>query len=232
MLGVLLGLRAGPRLHRVWDRLRPQAVVHTAQEVAIEVPGLLIRIPSLTPSLTPTNTPVPTRTPTPTPAPTLTPTPTPTLIPTNTATPVATATPSPAPTRTRASTTRPPPTRTSTPPPSLGAPAPRLPEDRTTFNGANANFKLTWTTGYSLAPDQWFEITLRYSHLGIEVLLPVYVQAWEWFVDKGLYLQADQETGRAYHWRVRAVQKVTDSAGQNTYVPLSPAGDERVFFWK
>lgn len=232
VLGVVLGLWAGPLLRQAWDNVRPPAVLRSALEVATEVPGLLIRIPTLTPSLTPTNTPIPTRTLTPTPVPTLTATPTATPTPTFTATPAATATPSPSPTRTRASATRPPPTRTSTPAPSLGAPVPQLPEDRTTFEGAGTSFQLAWTTNYSLGPDQWFEIVVRYTRLGVEVRLPVYVQTWEWFMDKSLYLQADQETGRAYYWQVRAVQKVTDSAGQVRYVPLSPASDEREFFWK
>lgn len=91
---------------------------------------------------------------------------------------------------------------------------------------------MSWTTAYTLGPDQFFEIILRYTRQGSEVVLPVYVQVAQWFVDPALYLQADQETNRAYHWRVRAVLKVTDAAGQVTYVPLSTSSEEQVFYWK
>lgn len=91
---------------------------------------------------------------------------------------------------------------------------------------------MSWTTNYSLGPNQFFEIALRYTHSGAEVVVPTYVQTWQWFVDPALYLQADQETNRAYYWHVRTVLRSTDAAGKTTYIPLSPTSEERVFFWK
>ena len=118
----------------------------------------------------------------------------------------------------------------STPLPSLEAPIPEQPEDQTTYTGQT--IKISWTTSYALGTDHFFEILLRYTHEGTEVLLPTRVQNWQWFVDPALHLQADQETNRAYHWRVRVVQKVTTGLGEITYFPLSLASDERVFYWK
>lgn len=229
-LGIVLGLWAGPRLRRAWQGMRPQMVVHTAREAATGMPGRLVWIPTLTPSPTATATPIPTRTPTPTPVPTLTPVPTATRTPTNTATAVATPTPSATATRSRPAATRPPATSTPTLLPSLEAPVAEQPEDQTTYTALT--IKMSWTTNYSLGTNQFFEITLRYRHAGTEVLLPTYVQTWQWFVDQALHLQADQETNRAYFWSVRVVQKVTDASGKTTYVPLSLASEERVFYWK
>jgi hypothetical protein len=105
-----------------------------------------------------------------------------------------------------------------------------LPEEGTTYSGET--IKMSWTTEYSLEPDQFFEITLLYTHEGVETPLPIYVQTWQWFVDKDLHLKADQETNRAYRWKVRAVQQGTDAAGTTIYVPLSLESEERVFYWR
>lgn len=107
---------------------------------------------------------------------------------------------------------------------------PTLPEDGTTFTVVT--IMLSWTASYSLGPDQFFEVRLRYTHDGEEVVLPTYTQTWQWFVDPALYLQADQETNRAYYWHIRTVLKGTDSAGKVTYIPISPISEERVFYWK
>jgi hypothetical protein len=51
-------------------------------------------------------------------------------------------------------------------------------------------------------------------------------------VDDGLYLQADQETGRAYNWSVRVVRKEVDEDGSTSYVPLGPPSEEWTFYWR
>ena len=107
---------------------------------------------------------------------------------------------------------------------------PTLPENGTTFT--DPTILMSWTTSYTLDPDQFFEIALRYTHGGAEVALTYYVLTWQSYVDEDLYLQADQETNRAYHWQVRTVLRGTDAAGKTTYIPLSPKSEERVFYWK
>ena len=236
VLGVVLGLWAGPRLRQALENLHPLSVVHTAREVVTEVPGLLLWIPTLTPSLTPSPTPAPTRTPTVTPTPTLTPMPTPTPVPTPTATPVPTITPTPTATRSRPAATRPPPTSTSpastlVPLPSLEAPVPRQPADGTTYE-KKMTIRLSWTASFSLGPEQFFEITLRYTHQGTEVTRAYYVQDRQWDVDSALDPLADLESNWAYHWRVRAVQQGLDPAGKTFYAPVSYPSDEWVFYWQ
>jgi hypothetical protein len=231
---VVLALWAGPRLRHAWQSLPPLSVVNTAREVVTEVPGMLLWIPTLTPSLTPSPTPIPTRTPTATPTPTLTPMPTHTHTPPPTETPMPTSTPSPTATRSRTTATRLPatsthPASTSTPLPSLEAPVLRQPADGTTYD--KGLITLRWTTTYSLGLDQFFEIALRYTHLGTEVVRLIYVQDHEW-ADSTLYHEADPETNRAYRWHVRAVQQGLDPAGKPFYSPVSYASDEWVFYWK
>jgi hypothetical protein len=75
-------------------------------------------------------------------------------------------------------------------------------------------------------------VSVRYTHSGAEVNLPVCVQATQWWVDKALYLQADQETDRVYFWDVRTVRKETDAEGNETYVPLGPPSEEWSFYWR
>jgi hypothetical protein len=92
--------------------------------------------------------------------------------------------------------------------------------------------KLSWTTNFTLGPDQFFEITLRYTHQGTEVVVLNYVQDQQWSVERSLYQQADQETNGAYRWRVRAVQRGSDPAGKTFYFPVSYPSDEWVFYWQ
>ena len=116
--------------------------------------------------------------------------------------------------------------------PTLAPPTLLDPEDGAPFNGEKAHIKLAWTSGYPLKPDEYYEVVLRYTHRGEPVVLPVQVQQAFWFVDEDLYLQADQETEFIYYWSVRLVRKVVDAEGKETYLPLSPASEERSFYWK
>jgi hypothetical protein len=107
----------------------------------------------------------------------------------------------------------------------------RQPEDGTTYQN-KLQIKLMWSASFTLGLDQFFEVTLRYTHQGTETLRTYTVQEMEWTVDTALYQQADADTNRAYHWRVRAVQRSWDSAGTAFYVPVSYPSDEWVLYWK
>jgi len=236
VVAVVLALWAGPRLRHAWQSLPPLSVVNTAREVVTEIPGLLLWIPTLTPSLTPSPTAIPTRTSTATPTPTLTPLPTPTQTPPPTETPIPTSTPSPTATRSRTTATRLPatstsPASTSTPLPSLEAPVLRQPKDGTSYQN-KLQIKLSWTASFTLGSDQFFEIAMRFTQQGTEVVRAYIVQDREWTVDTALYLLADADTNRAYHWRVRAVQRSWDPAGKAFYIPASYPSDEWVFYWE
>jgi hypothetical protein len=219
-----------PRLFHLAGSIRLSVVVSTVQALADEIPVLVV-VPTLTPSLTPSVTPTPTPTPTATPTPSLTPTPTLTPTSTNTPTPVPTDTATPTPTRVRPTFTAIPPTTTPMPLPTVAPPVARLPEDEAPFDSEKANIKLVWTSTHTLQPDEYYQVTIRYAAQGAEVQLPVYVQETQWFVDKALYLKADQETQRIYHWSVRIVRKETDSSGNDVYRPLGPPSQERSFYW-
>ena len=116
--------------------------------------------------------------------------------------------------------------------PTLAPPTLVNPEDGAPFNSEKAYIKLSWTSSHTLRPNEYYELLLRYTHQGVSVVLPVHVQETFWWVDKALYLQADQETQFVYYWSVRLVRKEVDAEGKETYVPLSPASEERSFYWK
>lgn len=227
---LVLIFTVGPGLLQSLGRFRPAGAISTVQAMASDVP-VLIEVPTLTPSLTPSVTPTSTNTPTSTPTPSVTPsptlTPTPTWTPTSTETPTAT----PTPTRTRQPATPTVPTDTPTPLPTVPPPVPFEPEDGAPFAGRDT-FRLAWQGRHTLKPDECYLVTIRYTNKGAEVDLPVCVQDTFWWVDKALYLQADQETDRVYYWSVRVVRKETDSDGNQTYVPLSPFTDEWSFYWR
>ena len=225
--GVVLGLIVGPWLRQGLARFRPSAAVSAVQAVASEVP-VLVEVPTLTPTLTPSVTPTPTETPTPTPLPSLTPTPTFTPTPTETPTPTLTASPSATPTRLQPTDT---PTVTPTPAPTVAPPTLMEPVDGSPF-GQNDIFRLAWGSGHTLKPDEFFELTVRWTEGGAPASSPYYLQQTFWFVDDGLYLRADQETDRVYYWSVRLVRKGTDSEGNEVYVALSSSSEEWSFFWR
>jgi RNA polymerase subunit RPABC4/transcription elongation factor Spt4 len=227
---VALGLLVGPWLLRQVDRWQPGQAISTVQAMVSDVP-VLVDVPTLTPSLTPSPTPTPTNTPTNTPVPTATPRPTLTATPTNTPSPTSTYTPSPTPTRTRRPPTPTRPTNTPTPAPTVAPPLPSEPEDGAPF-GSGSIFRLAWSSSHLLRTDQCYLVKVRYVHQGVEVTLPVCVQETFWWVDKALYLQADQETDRVYHWTVQVVQITTDAEGQDVYTPLGPPSEEWSFYWR
>jgi hypothetical protein len=221
----------GPHLLQGLEDFRPGRAIGTVQAMASEVP-VLVDVPTLTPSLTPSITPSPTSTPTSTPTPSITPSPTLTPTPTPTFTPTPTETPSPTPTNTRrpAAPTRPPPT--PTPLPTVPAPVALVPEDGVSFGGEDAIIQLAWQSNHTLAPEECFLLTVGYVQNGARVELSMCLRDTQWWVDRGLYLQADQETDRAYHWWVRVAREETDENGEATYVPLGPPSPERTFYWR
>jgi hypothetical protein len=229
-LVVALVLTVGPLLIQGLERFRPSKAINTVQAMASDVP-VLVEVPTLTPSLTPSITPSPTNTPTPTPTSTPTPAPSLTPTPTFTPTPTPTETPSPTPTSTRRPPTPTQATDTPTPLPTVAPPTPLEPEDGVPF-GEGANFRLAWRSSHTLKPDECYLVTLRYTHSGSEVQLPVCVQETYWWVDDALYLQADQETDRVYYWSVRVVRKEIDEERNETYVPLGPPSEELSFYWR
>lgn len=231
ILGVAAVLIVGPRLMRGLDTFQPSVAVSTVQAVASEVP-VLVAVPTLTPSPTPSRTPTPTNTPTPTTMPSSTPMPTLTPAPTETPTPTPTETVTPTATRVRPSATPTESPPTPTPAPTVPPPTLEKPESGTPYGGANAKIQLLWRGSHTLDSNEFYEVTLRYIHLGAEVPLKVRVQGVSWMVDEMLYGQADQETQGVYHWSVRLVRRATDAEGNEGYVPISPASEEWLFYWR
>ncbi len=231
VLAVAVVLIVGPWLLRGLGQFQPSRAISTVQAMASEVP-VLIEVPTLTPSLTPSVTPTPTHTPTSTPTPSVTPSPTLTATPTETPSPTPTETASPTPTRTRLPATATAlPTETATPLPTVAPPTPLEPEDGAPF-GERDTFRLAWGSSHTLARDECFLVTVRYTHNAAEVRLPICVQATHWWVDDALYLQADQETDRVYYWSVSVARKQTDADGMESFVPLGPSSEEWSFYWR
>ena len=114
----------------------------------------------------------------------------------------------------------------------MPAPVVLEPEDDASFGGVSAIIRLAWGSEHTLGPDECFLLTVSYAQNGARVELPTCLRDTQWWVDEGLYLQADQETGRAYHWKVRVAREEIDQDGNVNYVPLGPASQERTFYWQ
>jgi hypothetical protein len=117
-----------------------------------------------------------------------------------------------------------------TPLPTVAPPTLTEPENKVSF-GENDIFQLAWQSSHPLKPDECYLVTVRYTRQGNPEATQVCVQTPYWYVDKGIYNLADQETGRAYYWSVRLAHKATDASGQETFTPFSPPSEERVFYW-
>lgn len=229
--GVALVYLSGAWLGERLAGLKPAEAVSTVRAMVSDVPDF-VEVPTLTPSLTPSITPSPTNTPTITPSPTPTLTPTPTHTPTHTPSPTPTETPSPTATRVRPSATPTRPTATPTPLPTVAPPVSVEPQDRAPYDGARAIIRLAWQSRHTLERDECYQVQVRWTEKGAPAATEVCVQETQWFVDRALYLRADQETDRLYSWRVRIVRKETGDGGAAVYVPLGPFGEERSFYWR
>jgi hypothetical protein len=124
------------------------------------------------------------------------------------------------------------PTATPTPQPTVAPPTIVEPEDEAPYDGARAIIKLAWTSSHTLASDECYLVTLRWTEGGAPAATEICVQGTSWFVDESLHLRADQETQRVYYWSVRLAQKRTNEEGIEEFVPLSPSSEERSFYWK
>ena len=114
--------------------------------------------------------------------------------------------------------------------PTVAPPALVEPEDGSTYS-PDATFRLAWTAGHTLQPDEYFQVAIRWTQQGTAASTQAYIQEAQWYVDKALYGLADQDTRRAYYWSVRLVRKGVGADGKETYTPFSPSSEERVFYW-
>jgi hypothetical protein len=106
------------------------------------------------------------------------------------------------------------------------------PNDGEPIFGGDQIFRLAWNSSHTLKPDEFFEVMVRWTEGGSPASSRWYLQQTFWFVDNALYLRADQETDRIYHWSVRVVQQGTDDEGNDVYLPLSPPSEEWSFYWR
>ena len=187
---------------------------------------------SSTPEPTATQRPTdaPTATPSLTPSTTSTFTLTPTDAPTATATPSPTASPTPSPTPTLRPTSvpvyRPAPTRTQYSAPTLLAPA-----SGQSF-GTGATIVLQWQSVGTLARDEYYVISLWYSH-GSEIWYDEtpWTRETSWTASDHDYLPGLSNDGR-FSWSVRVVRQTgTDAAGRLLSEPASPPSATFVFNW-
>jgi len=185
---------------------------------------------------TPTATPTPTNTATATPSPTLTPTATPTAPPT--ATPTATGTSTSTPTSTpvvrlpaTATSTA---TPTATPTPRFRAPELLGPPDEQIFVGRNQLVVLAWQPAGVLEADEWYAVRLSWEENGVFAQRGgdnVREPAWRVPAD-AVFLEADQDTGRAYRWVVYVERVTVGADGQRVGESLSPPSEARTFYWQ
>jgi len=140
------------------------------------------------------------------------------------ATPTFTAMPSPTPTATR--------TRTPSPTPTQHL-ALRLvaPQDQERFEGLDAQVILSWEPAGTLAEDEWYGVSLRFTADGVVQYGGTWTKDTSWVVVSDFYTKADQAE-RAFQWDV-TVMKQTGSQpdGSREGIALGPASETRTFLW-
>ena len=220
----------------LWPQL-PSNVLPS--KVALPVLPQLPSISIVPPTATATHTPVPSFTPTSTPTdtPTATPTDTPTLTKTPTVAPTETASPTPEattqkpefPTATPAATE----TSTVTPTPTLVYPVPKLiiPDDEARISGEGTLIELQWKGPFSLAPDEWYGLSVRYLSGGQPQFSGARLKETKWRVPQDLAGKAD-EPDRAYEWDVVIVRVMRNKQGVETSREISPESETRTFYWR
>lgn len=208
-------------------------------KVALPVLPQLPSIKIVPPTATATHTPVPSFTPTSTPTDTPTATPTDTSTPTQTPTAAPTETASPTPEETtpkpRLPTDTPPATETSTvtPTPTLVHRVPKLitPDDEARISGEGTLIELQWEGPFSLAPDEWYGLSVRYLSGGQPQFSGARLKETRWRVSQELAGKAD-EPHRAYEWDVVIVRVTKSKQGVETSREISPKSETRTFYWR
>ncbi len=200
----------------------------------MELPPISLLPPTATPTNTATSTPTftstPTATPTETPTGTSTPSPTPTDTPTVTPTSAPTNTPiPPTPTETPTET----PTVTPTPTARYSYEAPKLlsPKHEARISGAGTRIELRWQSVGTLAPDEWYGLSLRYKQNDRLQFSGARQKETKWHVPEDLAGKAD-EPERAYYWDVVVVRVRKTSSGKETVTEISPKSETWVFYWR
>ncbi len=184
----------------------------------IKLPGRL-RVPSVaflaTPTATATLLPTRTATRTATPRPTSTGTP---LPPTKTPTPAPpTATRKPAP--------------TGTPTPRFQAPRLIAPANEVEFSGGDTRIVLSWEPTGTLAADEWYALSVRFTANGAVSYGGTWTKDTAWTVPNELYIKAG-ERERTFRWDVTVMkQTATKSDGGRDGVALGPTSETRTFLW-
>jgi RNA polymerase subunit RPABC4/transcription elongation factor Spt4 len=178
-----------------------------------------VRPPEVTFLVTPTFTATPTGTRTPTPTATATPTFTWTPVPPTETPPPPTLTP-----------TRPPaPTRTPTP--RFATPHLLSPENGLEFRGGGAQITLQWEAAGSLAEDEWYALSLRFTGGGVVRYSGTWTKETSWVVPNELYMKAGQSE-RAFEWDVVVMKQTgTKPDGGRDGVAVSASSETRSFFW-
>ena len=180
-----------------------------------------VRVPSVAFLATPTFTTMPS----PTRAATRTKTPSPTW--TKTLVP-ATETPTVTPVRPTA-TRRPGATRTPTP--RFVAPRLAAPADQAQFQGSGARIVLSWEPMGTLAEDEWYALSVRFTADGVARYSGTWTKDTSWVVASDLYGKAGQAE-RAFQWDVTVMKQtgLRPDGGQEG-VALSPKSETRTFLW-
>jgi hypothetical protein len=105
------------------------------------------------------------------------------------------------------------------------------PVDQAQFQGSSAQIVLTWEPAGTLAEDEWYGVSVRFTTDGAAQYTGTWTKDTSWMVTSDVFAKAGQ-TERTFQWDV-TVMKQTGSRpdGGREGVAVSPKSETRTFIW-
>ena len=122
-------------------------------------------------------------------------------------------------------------TVTPTPTPVYRAAELIIPDDEARISGEGTPIELQWEGPFSLAPDEWYGLSVRYLSGGQPQFSGARLKETKWRVPRDLAGKAD-EPDRAYEWDVIIVRVIKSKQGVETSREISPKSETRTFYWR
>ena len=105
------------------------------------------------------------------------------------------------------------------------------PESDMRISGEGTLIELKWQGPWTLGPDEWYGLSLRYVSGGQRQFSGARLKETKWRVPSELAGKAD-EPDRAYEWDVVIVKVEQTDQGVETSREVSPKSDTRRFYWR
>jgi len=107
------------------------------------------------------------------------------------------------------------------------------PVDQAEFQGINTEIRLEWEAVGTLAEDEWYAISVRFTGLEgqVEHRGERVQDRTTWRVRQEYHSRVSS-TERAFEWDITVEREISNPDGSVSGIPLSPTSETRVFYWR